>query len=67
MLDQNALNKAAEIYADLKKSGQLLEDADILIAAISIVNDLTLVTNNTQHFARIIELRMEDWLVPKSP
>lgn len=62
MIDQNALDKAAGIYADLKRTGQLLEDADILTAAIAIVNDLTLVTNNIQHFARITELRIENWM-----
>lgn len=64
MIDQAALDKAAEIYADLRAAGQLIEDADILIAAIALVNDLTLVTNNTAHFSRIAGLQLEDWLIP---
>ena len=63
MIDQTALDKAAEIYADLRTAGQLIEDADILTAAIALVNNLTLVTNNTAYFSRIVGLRLENWLI----
>ena len=52
------------IYADLRTVGQLIEDADLLIAAIALVNDLTLVTHNTSHFSRVADLQLEDWLIP---
>jgi tRNA(fMet)-specific endonuclease VapC len=64
MFDQAALDRAAQIYADLRTAGQLIEDADILIAAIALVNDLILVTHNTAHFSRLADLRLEDWLIP---
>ena len=64
MLDRSALDQAAKIYADLRKTGQSIEDADILIAAIARVNEMTLVTNNTSHFSRIAGLQLEDWLTP---
>jgi tRNA(fMet)-specific endonuclease VapC len=64
MLDQPGLDKAAEIYADLRRRGMLIEAADLLMAAIALVNDLTLVTNNTAHCSRIPGLRLEDWIVP---
>ena len=51
--------KAAEIYAYLKKQGNLIEDADILMASIAIVEDLVLITNNIKHFERIESLRTE--------
>lgn len=54
--------KAAEIYAELKKQGNLIEDADILMASIAIVEDLALVTNNISHFQRIKDLEIENWL-----
>jgi tRNA(fMet)-specific endonuclease VapC len=63
MIDQAVLDKAAELYAELRTHGQLIEDADLLIAAIAMVHDMTLVTNNTAHFARIAGLRVEDWLM----
>ncbi|MCK4390855.1 MAG: type II toxin-antitoxin system VapC family toxin [Desulfobacterales bacterium] len=54
--------KAAEIYAYLKKQGNLIEDADILMASIAIVEDLVLITNNIKHFERIQSLATENWL-----
>ncbi len=62
MLDHVALDRAAELYADLRTRGQLIEDADLLSAAIALVHDMVLVTNNTAHFNRIEGLQIEDWL-----
>lgn len=53
--------KAADIYISLKQKGKLIDDADIFIAAYCVVNDYTLVTNNTHHFERIIGLKFVDW------
>ncbi len=61
-LDQAALDRACQIYLDLKKRGQLIEDADILIAAITLANKATLVTDNINHFQRIGTLRVENWM-----
>jgi tRNA(fMet)-specific endonuclease VapC len=63
MIDHPVLDKAAELSAMLRASGQLIEDADLLIAAIALVHDMTLVTNNTAHFTRIPGLQVEDWLL----
>jgi tRNA(fMet)-specific endonuclease VapC len=63
MFDQAALDKAAKIYADLRAVGQLIEDADLLMAAIALVNDLVLVTHNTAHLSRVADLQLEDWLL----
>lgn len=52
-----------EIYASLKRKGQLINDADILRASIVRSYEATLVTNNVSHFSRIKGLRIEDWLV----
>ena len=54
--------KAAEIYAYLKKQGNLIEDADILMASIAIVEDLVLITNNIKQFKRVKGLRIDNWL-----
>jgi len=59
---KETVEKAAEIYAYLKKDGNLIEDADILMAAIAIVEDLVLITNNPSHFNRVKGLRLENWL-----
>jgi len=59
---KETIEKAAEIYAYLKKDGNLIEDADILMASIAIVEDLVLITNNITHFRRVKGLRTENWL-----
>lgn len=45
-LTLNAANKAAEIYADLRKSGKPIGHTDSLIAGIALTNNLQLITNN---------------------
>lgn len=61
-ITDEAIVKASDIYADLYKSGSLIGDADILIAATAIVEDCLLVTNNERHFSRIADLQIENWL-----
>lgn len=51
-----------EIYAALKKTGNLINDADILIASIVKHYDAVLVTNNEGHFKRVTGLKIENWL-----
>lgn len=55
----NSSKKAAEIFEELKEKGMLLDLADIMIAAIAIVNKETLLTNNISHFKRITELKIQ--------
>ncbi len=52
---------AATIHHDLKQRGEILDDADILIAATAIAKDFTLVTNNLRHFSRIERLTVDRW------
>lgn len=59
---KETIEKGAEIYASLKKEGNLIEDADILMAAIAIVEDLVLITNNISHFKRVKGLETENWI-----
>jgi tRNA(fMet)-specific endonuclease VapC len=55
----------ADYYSDIKSylsdSGKIVGDFDIMITAIAIANDLTLVTNNAKDFANIPGLKLEDW------
>jgi tRNA(fMet)-specific endonuclease VapC len=48
--------RAASIYADLYQRGELISDADILIAATAITNGLAVITNNERHFRRVPNL-----------
>jgi predicted nucleic acid-binding protein len=52
---------AAALYAELRRAGRTVEDADLLIAAFCIVGDYTLITNNTKHFEVIDGLQITDW------
>ncbi|MBR4382630.1 MAG: hypothetical protein IKP64_03635, partial [Selenomonadaceae bacterium] len=58
--DLTTIKKASDIYVQLH-NGQLIEDNDIYIAAISIVNGCTLVTANTRHFGRVEGLNFVNW------
>lgn len=56
--------RAAEIYGDLHRQGQLISDADIVIAATALVHNLPLVTENVSHFRRISGLQLQSWRGP---
>lgn len=61
-LSDTIVVQATEIYADLYQRGELIGDADILIAATAIVEGRGLVTNNERHFERIEVLNIDNWL-----
>jgi tRNA(fMet)-specific endonuclease VapC len=48
-----------EIRESLRRRGELIEDLDIMIAAICMTNNLTLITGNKKHFSRIKELKLK--------
>ena len=56
---------AADVYgrirAELESKGTPIGPNDLLIAAIAVANDLTLVTHNTNEFSRVTGLVLEDW------
>lgn len=58
---QPVLDQASQIYATLKRQGNLILDADILIAAVALTNELILVTAD-RHFERLENLVIENWL-----
>jgi tRNA(fMet)-specific endonuclease VapC len=60
-LTQEAADVAANLYADLRKKGQPIDDIDLLIAGTAIANGLVVVTQNRKHFDRIMGLEVEDW------
>jgi len=60
-LKNSTLDIAAQIYADLKKSGEIIEDDDIFIGATALENNAILVTNNKRHLGRIKDLKIEVW------
>jgi predicted nucleic acid-binding protein len=61
-LDGASVQVFGEAKALLERRGQRLADADLLIGAIAIVHQATLVTGNRRHYERIPGLALEDWL-----
>ena len=61
---------AAEVFgvlkAQLESDGPRLDDFDLGIAACALVHNLTLVSHNSAHFARVRGLRLDDWCAPPS-
>jgi tRNA(fMet)-specific endonuclease VapC len=57
----NIIVRAADIYALLYQQGQLISDADILIAATALEYQRCMVTENRAHFRRIPALTIESW------
>jgi tRNA(fMet)-specific endonuclease VapC len=60
-LDIASILVSCQIYSTLKKSGNLIDDIDILIAGIALSNNLVMVTDNTENFKRISGLKVENW------
>ncbi|TWU30312.1 type II toxin-antitoxin system VapC family toxin [Bythopirellula polymerisocia] len=61
-MTDDVIIRAASIYGELHKRGQLIGDADILIAATCLEQGYEIVTNNTSHFVRIEGLTVHNWL-----
>ena len=58
--------QTAEAYGgirhQLESTGKVIGPMDMLIAAIAVVNKLTVVTHNTMEFERIDGLAVENWV-----
>ena len=62
--DRDCANEFGRIRIQLRRSGIEVPTADLLIASVALVFDLTLVTHNTSDFQSIPNLRLVDWLTP---
>ena len=45
----------------LRQKGMPIDHMDLFVASVAIYNNLTLVSHNTKHFARINSLKLTDW------
>ena len=60
----NAIDLYAEEKSCLRLNGTPADDDfDLLIGCTSIINNLTLVTDNTDDFKRIKDIKMENWII----
>jgi len=58
--DDLAAEKYGKLRADLAAQGLLIGPNDLVIAAIALANQLTIVTHNTAEFRRVSGLAVED-------
>ena len=59
--DLRIFEKASKIHADLTNRGNIIQDADILIAATAIIHNLILVSHDSD-LTRVKDLQLENWL-----
>jgi len=57
----HSLDLYAKEKTRLRKAGTPIDDFDLLIGVTSLTHNLTMVTNNTDHFKRITGIALEDW------
>lgn len=60
--DEDAAQVYGPLRARLETGGRRLDDPDLMIGSMALSRDLTLVTGNVRHFARVPDLRVENWL-----
>jgi tRNA(fMet)-specific endonuclease VapC len=60
--DRRSAAEFGRIHGQLLRRGQSVSRLDLLIAAVALSHDLTLVTHNTQDFESVPGLRLENWL-----
>lgn len=59
--DSTCVPQYARIRDHLERQGKVIGGNDLMIAAIALTHDLTLVTNNCDELSRVPGLRVEDW------
>jgi len=57
----HSLDLYAKEKARLRKAGTPIDDFDLLIGVTAVQQNLTLVTNNTNHFTKINGIELENW------
>jgi tRNA(fMet)-specific endonuclease VapC len=59
--DENSASIYGDIRTALEKSGDSLDNMDMLIASSAMSTGSILVSHNIKHFSRIKGLKVEDW------
>ncbi len=57
----HSLDLYAKEKSRLRKVGTTIDDFDLLIGVTSVMHQLIMVINNTNHFNRIDKIILEDW------
>jgi tRNA(fMet)-specific endonuclease VapC len=62
--DYACAEKFGRVRGRLLQTRISVPTTDLMIAAVALVHNLTLVTNNTADFQNVPGLRLDDWLTP---
>ena len=60
--DERAGRRFGYLKAELEERGEPLDDLDLQIASIALEHNLPLATNNINHFMRVRDLSLENWI-----
>ena len=62
--NQESCRLFGQLKAHLRINGDIIPDADLIIASTAMANNMILVSNNSKHFDRLTSfgLRIENWL-----
>ena len=59
--DEDAAKAYAKLRVELETSGTPIGNMGMLIAASALARKAVLITNNTEHFSRIKDLKLNNW------
>ncbi len=60
-IDKAIIETFSGLKAGIQKSGNIIDDIDLLIASTALTMNFTLVTNNEKHFKKVTGLQIENW------
>ncbi len=60
-IDKAIIETFSDLKANTQKTGNVIDDFDLLIASTALTMNCILVTNNEKHFKKIKGLRIENW------
>ena len=59
--NDEAARAYAKLRVELEAAGMPIGNMDMLIAASAIAENAILVTNNVEHFSKVVSLKIENW------
>ena len=58
----DAIETFGQLKVNMERSGNKIDDFDLLIGATAITHDLIMVTDNIKHLGKIPGLQVENWI-----
>ncbi len=58
-IDNKVIEKYCQLYDELKSKGELIPDADLIIASTAIAYNKTLITKDKRHFEKLVKFGLK--------